>query len=115
MSYRIKFMFADAVTMEEEFGDGITILACKQALIMKWPAEKDKVGGPEDLKVIYSGKVLDNDKTFEDYKVPRGSQVIMHIQPRPPQAQPEKKAEAAPPATKPPAAGGSLNRCCTIS
>eukprot|EP00961_Rhodomonas_salina_P017912 240952-Rhodomonas_salina.1 len=28
-------------------------------------AEKDKVGGPEDLKVIYSGKVLDNDKTFE--------------------------------------------------
>ena len=30
-----------------------------------WGAGKDPVAGPEDLKMIHGGKVLDNTKTFE--------------------------------------------------
>jgi len=33
--------------------------------IFGWGAGKDPVAGPEDLKMIHGGKVLDNTKTFE--------------------------------------------------
>mmetsp|Transcript_2544 Transcript_2544/g.8357 ORF Transcript_2544/g.8357 Transcript_2544/m.8357 type:complete len:121 (+) Transcript_2544:412-774(+) len=45
-------------------------------------SDRDPVSGPDDLKLIYNGKILENNKTFEDYKVPLNNQIIMHIQPR---------------------------------
>mmetsp|Transcript_2545 Transcript_2545/g.8365 ORF Transcript_2545/g.8365 Transcript_2545/m.8365 type:complete len:99 (+) Transcript_2545:208-504(+) len=80
--YEIKFMFADAKTMEDSFESGCSIQSAKAKLVSKWPADRDPVSGPDDLKLIYNGKILENNKTFEDYKVPLNNQIIMHIQPR---------------------------------
>mmetsp|Transcript_41367 Transcript_41367/g.80831 ORF Transcript_41367/g.80831 Transcript_41367/m.80831 type:complete len:112 (+) Transcript_41367:39-374(+) len=107
--YTIKFMFADAVTIEMTFPAGIVVRDAKVKIIASWPADKEAVGSPDDLKMIHSGKVLDNTKTFEDYKVPKGSPVVMHLQPRPAAAQVE--AAAVSPASK---SHPEATRCCTI-
>mmetsp|Transcript_32527 Transcript_32527/g.73116 ORF Transcript_32527/g.73116 Transcript_32527/m.73116 type:complete len:99 (+) Transcript_32527:188-484(+) len=80
--YEIKFMFADAKTIEESFEAGSNIQSAKAKLVSNWPADRDPVSGPDDLKLIYNGKILESNKSFEDYKVPLNNQVIMHIQPR---------------------------------
>ncbi|KAJ1487435.1 hypothetical protein T484DRAFT_1786563 [Baffinella frigidus] len=89
--YTIKFMFADATTVSETFDTGSNIHDAKLKIIAAWPAGKDPVAGPEDLKMIHGGKVLDNLKTFEDYKVPQRQQVIMHLQPTPPNIKQEPR------------------------
>mmetsp|Transcript_69846 Transcript_69846/g.145644 ORF Transcript_69846/g.145644 Transcript_69846/m.145644 type:complete len:115 (+) Transcript_69846:313-657(+) len=111
-NYIIKFLFADGVSMEQEFEGTLTVVDCKKQLIAKWPEGKEPVEGPDDLKMIHAGKVLENEKTFEDYRVTRGSQVIMHLQNRPAQVQPEKKPDASTTSKKAP--GGSC-QCCTVS
>mmetsp|Transcript_21177 Transcript_21177/g.42750 ORF Transcript_21177/g.42750 Transcript_21177/m.42750 type:complete len:113 (+) Transcript_21177:158-496(+) len=108
--YQIKFMFADATTMEETFDSTVTVMDAKQRMISNWPEGKDPVSGAEDLKLIFGGKVLDNEKSFEELKVVKGSQVIMHCQPRPPQQVREEKVLALPP----PGQLGDQSRCCTI-
>lgn len=40
MVYTIKYMFADAVTMELEFEEGLTVLDAKAKLIQAWPSGK---------------------------------------------------------------------------
>lgn len=35
--YQIKFMFADATTMDESFDAGVTVLDAKQRMIANWP------------------------------------------------------------------------------
>mmetsp|Transcript_42030 Transcript_42030/g.65717 ORF Transcript_42030/g.65717 Transcript_42030/m.65717 type:complete len:110 (-) Transcript_42030:140-469(-) len=105
--YRVKFMFADAVTMEETFTLGTTVAEAKTKLIANWPAGKDEITGPDDLKMIFSGKILENAKTFEECKVPTNNQVIMHLQPRPPAA--KQPAAPAPAKQAPP-----TSRCCVI-
>eukprot|EP00960_Hanusia_phi_P052872 761709-Hanusia_phi.AAC.1 len=59
MEYQIKFLFADASTMEKTFNSNITVAEAKTQLIEAWPAE---------------------------LKVPMNQQVIMHLQPKPPVA-----------------------------
>uniref|UniRef100_A0A7S0W9U4 Ubiquitin-like domain-containing protein n=1 Tax=Hemiselmis tepida TaxID=464990 RepID=A0A7S0W9U4_9CRYP len=106
MVFQVKFMFADAVTTESEFPEGISVLEAKTTLLQNWPAEKDPVDGPSSLRIIYGGKVLDDAKKFEDYNIPAGQKVIMHLQPKPPQPKvqvvetPQKQVEQT--------------RCCTI-
>ena len=39
-------------------------------------ADKEKINGIDELKMMYSGKLLDNSKSFADYKIPTGSQVF---------------------------------------
>jgi hypothetical protein len=36
---------------------------------------KEKINGIDELKMIFSGKLLDNTKTFSEMKVPAGHQV----------------------------------------
>mmetsp|Transcript_43543 Transcript_43543/g.102313 ORF Transcript_43543/g.102313 Transcript_43543/m.102313 type:complete len:113 (-) Transcript_43543:93-431(-) len=108
--YQIKFMFADATTMDESFDAGVTVLDAKQRMIANWPEGKEPVTGPEDLKLIHGGKVLDSEKSFEELKVLKGTQVIMHCQPRPPQQVKEEKVMTLPP----PGQLGDQSRCCTI-
>uniref|UniRef100_A0A6T8NNA2 Ubiquitin-like domain-containing protein n=1 Tax=Hemiselmis andersenii TaxID=464988 RepID=A0A6T8NNA2_HEMAN len=106
MSYQVKFMFADAVTTECEFPAGVGVLEAKGKLLEAWPAEKEPVDGPASMRMIYGGKVLEDSKKFEDYKIPTGQKVIMHLQPKPPQPKvqvvetPQKQVEQT--------------RCCTI-
>jgi len=63
--FLIKFLFADASTMEETFGPEATVGEAKMKLISNWPAGKDPVSTPDDLRMIYAGKVLENAKTFQ--------------------------------------------------
>uniref|UniRef100_A0A6T8JAD6 Ubiquitin-like domain-containing protein n=1 Tax=Hemiselmis andersenii TaxID=464988 RepID=A0A6T8JAD6_HEMAN len=107
--YNVKFMFADAVTIELTFPNGVGVRDAKTKVIASWPADKEAITGPDDLKMIHSGKVLDNAKTFEDYKVPKGSQVVMHLQPRP--APPPVEAAGV---SRPAKTQGEATRCCTI-
>jgi hypothetical protein len=37
-NYTVKFLFADATTLEETFAIDISVLGAKQQLIAKWPA-----------------------------------------------------------------------------
>jgi len=104
--YRVKFFFADAVTMEETFPAQVTVAEAKSALLGKWPAEKEKITGIDELKMIYGGKLLDNAKSFAELQIPTNNQVIMHLQPTPPSA---KIAVTAPP-PKP----AEQSRCCII-
>mmetsp|Transcript_16093 Transcript_16093/g.32218 ORF Transcript_16093/g.32218 Transcript_16093/m.32218 type:complete len:112 (+) Transcript_16093:163-498(+) len=108
-SYNVKFMFADASTIEENFESGVTILDAKQKLIANWPSGKEPVTGPDDLKLIYGGKVLDNLKSFEEIRIPSRNQVIMHCQPRPPQPPSTEKLYTLPPPNP-----LDQSRCCTI-
>jgi hypothetical protein len=88
-------------------------------MFFPWPG-KDPISSPEDVRMIYAGKVLENTKSFQgsmvsgvfllypsfnhsllfsgwaDYKVPLGSKVNMHLQPRM-----FVKTENAPPPDKP--------------
>mmetsp|Transcript_10163 Transcript_10163/g.23196 ORF Transcript_10163/g.23196 Transcript_10163/m.23196 type:complete len:109 (-) Transcript_10163:68-394(-) len=107
MEYQIKFLFADASTMEKTFNSNITVAEAKTQLIEAWPAEKDKISSINELKMIYNGKLLENSKTFEELKVPMNQQVIMHLQPKPPVA---KMHQPVVTPTKP----TEQTRCCII-
>ena len=39
-------------------------------------AGKEKLSSIEELKMIHSGKLLDNNKSFADYKIPTTNQVL---------------------------------------
>uniref|UniRef100_A0A7S0MK31 Ubiquitin-like domain-containing protein n=1 Tax=Cryptomonas curvata TaxID=233186 RepID=A0A7S0MK31_9CRYP len=106
--YTVKFLFADATTIEQTFQLDITVLGAKQQLISSWPAAKSPAPTPDELKMIYNGKFLENIKTFQDYKVPDGTLVNMHLQPTPSQ----KSASANTTAAKPISEEG---RCCIVS
>lgn len=103
--YMVKFLFADASFLEESFTADVSVNDAKQKLISIWPAGKDPISSPDDVRMIYAGKVLENTKSFQDYKVPLGSKVNMHLQPRM-----FVKTENAPPPDKP----MEQTRCCTI-
>mmetsp|Transcript_6368 Transcript_6368/g.14937 ORF Transcript_6368/g.14937 Transcript_6368/m.14937 type:complete len:116 (-) Transcript_6368:74-421(-) len=111
--FNIKFLFADGTNMEELFDAGTTVADAKMKLISKWPEGQIPVTGPDDLRMIHQGKVLENTNTFEVYRVQLGNQVIMHLQPRPPQPKQEEKTASG-------GGGGATsggtpqNRCCTI-
>lgn len=107
-NFKIKFMFADAFTIEEEFPPPTTVAEAKTKLISSWPAEKEKekVNSIDELKMIHSGKLLENGKSFAELKIPTTNQVIMHIQPTP--------AKSAIQVTPPPPKPAEQTRCCTI-
>jgi hypothetical protein len=63
--YMVKFLFADASFIEESFAADITVNDAKQKLISIWPAGKDPITGPDDVRMIYAGKVLENTKSFQ--------------------------------------------------
>lgn len=51
--------------------DGSTVLDLKKACV-------EKAGtSPELMRIIYKGKVLKNDITLEDYKIPDGEAVFL--------------------------------------
>lgn len=104
--FKVKFFFADATTIEETFPPQVTVAEAKSKLIAAWPEGKEKINGVDELKMIFSGKLLDNTKTFAEMKVPAGTQVIMHLQPTPPSA----KIQVTPPPPKP----AEVSRCCVI-
>mmetsp|Transcript_30137 Transcript_30137/g.58916 ORF Transcript_30137/g.58916 Transcript_30137/m.58916 type:complete len:108 (+) Transcript_30137:224-547(+) len=106
MAYTVKFMFADAVTIECEFPLGVQVLEAKAKLLECWPTEKETVASAADMRMIYSGKVLEDSKKFEDYKIPTGQKVVMHLQPKPPQPKVQ--------VVETPQKAADQTRCCTI-
>mmetsp|Transcript_12485 Transcript_12485/g.34324 ORF Transcript_12485/g.34324 Transcript_12485/m.34324 type:complete len:107 (-) Transcript_12485:1060-1380(-) len=103
--YTVKFLFADASTIQENFPLDVSVIGAKRHLAAKWPADKTPAPAAEELKMIFNGKILENTKSFADYKVPAGTLVNMHLQPTPAQ-----KGAASSSAPAPAKAGGEPQR-----
>ncbi|SGZ52611.1 CIC11C00000005517 [Sungouiella intermedia] len=78
-------------TVQVDLEPSDTVLSAKE----KVAAAKDV--DPSQLKFVYSGKVLQDEKTLEDFKVKDGDSVIYMISNK--KVLPPKPAPAAPPAT----------------
>ena len=44
--YKVKFLFADAVTIEQEFPGGVVVRDAKSTLIANWPAGMTRPNSP---------------------------------------------------------------------
>mmetsp|Transcript_16811 Transcript_16811/g.54990 ORF Transcript_16811/g.54990 Transcript_16811/m.54990 type:complete len:113 (-) Transcript_16811:329-667(-) len=56
----------------------------KERIIAEWPRDNDRPGSTAELKLIHSGKILDNNKTLGEVGVPANMLVTMHVVIRPP-------------------------------
>ena len=43
-------------------------------------AEKEKINGIDELKMIYAGKLLDNAKSFAELQIPTNNQVRLYTE-----------------------------------
>ncbi|KAJ7556275.1 hypothetical protein O6H91_05G077100 [Diphasiastrum complanatum] len=66
-----------------------TVQALKESILSQWPQEKEN--GPKsvnDMKLINAGKILENNKTLAESRVPvgelPGGVITMHVVVRPP-------------------------------
>jgi len=74
--YKLKFLFAnhDGVNVEISLPETMTGLQVKQALLdTHWPPEDkvEKASGPAGIRLLCMGKMLDDNKTLADMKIPR--------------------------------------------
>jgi len=96
----LKFRCPDGTDIgPQKFDPTTTVTALKECVVTQWPS--DKPGGPKtvnDVKLINAGKVLENNKTLGESRVPVGEiagMITMHVVVRPPGAE----QKAAPPAS----------------
>ncbi|CDP01184.1 unnamed protein product [Coffea canephora] len=89
----IKFRLADGSDIgPSKFSPSTTVSSLKEKIIALWP--KDKENGPKttnDLKLINAGRILENNKTLAESRLPvaevPGSVITMHVVVRPPLAE----------------------------
>lgn len=89
----IKFRLADGSDIgPSKFIPSTTVGSLKEKIIALWP--KDKENGPKttnDLKLINAGRILENNKTLAESRLPvaevPGGVITMHVVVRPPLAE----------------------------
>lgn len=88
-----------------------TVVALKESVVSQWPqGSENPPKSYNDIKIINAGRILENNKTLAESRVPLGeipgTPITMHVVLRPANA--EKAAEPAP-------ADAANSRCgCTI-
>ncbi|CAL4885397.1 unnamed protein product [Urochloa decumbens] len=95
-----------------KYDPSTTVSALKEFILARWPQDKDiSPKTVNDLKLINAGRILENNRTLAESRVPvgevPGGVITMHVVVRPPQADKnsEKQLANAP----------KQNRCgCTI-
>ncbi|XP_024529234.1 membrane-anchored ubiquitin-fold protein 3 isoform X1 [Selaginella moellendorffii] len=86
----LKFRLSDGSDIGPyKYAPATTIATLKESIIAQWPQEKEN--GPKsvnDMKLINAGKVLENNKTLSESRVPvgelPGGVITMHVVVRPP-------------------------------
>uniref|UniRef100_A0A2P2N3Z9 Membrane-anchored ubiquitin-fold protein n=1 Tax=Rhizophora mucronata TaxID=61149 RepID=A0A2P2N3Z9_RHIMU len=86
----IKFRLADGSDIgPSKYTAATTVANLKERIIAQWP--KDKENGPKtvnDVKLINAGKILENNRTLADARLPvgelPGGVMTMHVVLRPP-------------------------------
>ncbi|XP_073143476.1 membrane-anchored ubiquitin-fold protein 3-like [Henckelia pumila] len=86
----LKFRLADGTDIgPNKYNSCATVTSLKEKIIAQWP--KDKENGPKsinDIKLINAGKILENNKTLGESRVPisevPGGVITMHVVVRPP-------------------------------
>ncbi|GLT74461.1 hypothetical protein SLA2020_462570 [Shorea laevis] len=86
----IKFRLADGTDIgPSKYTPSTTVASLKEKILAQWP--KDKEDGPKtihDLKLINAGKILENNRTLAECRVPVGELpggiITMHVVLRPP-------------------------------
>ncbi|KAK3155299.1 hypothetical protein QOZ80_2BG0201470 [Eleusine coracana subsp. coracana] len=109
----VRFRLFDGTDIgPSKYDSSTTVSALKELILARWPQDKDIVPKTvNDLKLINAGRILENNRTLAESRVPvgevPGSVITMHVVVRPPQA--DKNSE------KQLANSPKQNRCgCTI-
>ncbi|XP_065847639.1 membrane-anchored ubiquitin-fold protein 3-like [Euphorbia lathyris] len=95
--FELKFRLADGTDIgPSKYSPATTVTTLKEKIIAQWP--RDKENGPRalnDVKLINGGKILENNKTLAESRLPvselPGGVITMHVVLRPPM--PEKNSE----------------------
>ncbi|OAY58191.1 membrane-anchored ubiquitin-fold protein 3 isoform X2 [Manihot esculenta] len=86
----LKFRLADGTDIgPSKYSPATTVATLKEKIIAEWP--KDKENGPKtvhDVKLINAGKILENNMTLVESRLPvgelPGGVITMHVVLRPP-------------------------------
>ncbi|XP_008790793.2 membrane-anchored ubiquitin-fold protein 3-like [Phoenix dactylifera] len=109
----LKFRLFDGTDIEpNKYDPSTTVASLKELILARWPQDKEIAPKTiNDLKLINAGKILENNRTLAESRVPvgelPGGVITMHVVVRPPQLDKnsEKRLANAP----------KQNRCsCTI-
>lgn len=109
----LKFRLADGTDIgPTKYNQSMTVSSLKEKIISQWPKESENIPKTvNDVKLINAGKILDNNRTLAESRLPVGELpgmvITMHVVLRPPTL--DKKSEKL--QNDPP----MKNRCaCTI-
>jgi hypothetical protein len=97
----VKFRLSDGSDIgPNKYDPSTSVSSLKETILSRWPQEK--VMGPRtlsDLKLINAGRILENNRTLAESRVPigevPGGVITMHVVVRPPQSDNEKPGKAA--------------------
>ncbi|KAG2709230.1 hypothetical protein I3760_05G228600 [Carya illinoinensis] len=86
----VKFRLADGTDIgPSKYSPATSVASLKGKILTQWP--KDKENGPRtvnDVKLINAGKILENNRTLAESRLPVGelseSVITMHVVVRPP-------------------------------
>ncbi|XP_010243571.1 PREDICTED: membrane-anchored ubiquitin-fold protein 3-like [Nelumbo nucifera] len=88
----LKFRIFDGTDIgHSTYASSTTVAALKDRLVSQWPQDKTVIPkSVNDVKLICSGKVLENNKTLAESKIPfgdlPGGVITMHVVVQPPVA-----------------------------
>ncbi|KAF8394522.1 hypothetical protein HHK36_020732 [Tetracentron sinense] len=89
--FELKFRVYDGTDIgHSSYASSITVATLKERLLAEWPQDKTVIPkSVNDVKIIYSGKVLENSKTLVESLIPFGDLpsgvITMHLVVQPPQ------------------------------
>ncbi|XP_075640059.1 membrane-anchored ubiquitin-fold protein 6 [Castanea sativa] len=80
----LKFRLADGTDIgPTKYGPATTVASLKEKILAQWPEEKEN--GPKtinDVKLINAGKILENNRTLAESRLPvglPGGVITMHV------------------------------------
>ncbi|TVU04001.1 hypothetical protein EJB05_50443 [Eragrostis curvula] len=88
----VRFRLFDGTDIgPSKYDPSTTVSALKEFILARWPQDKDIAPKTvNDLKLINAGRILENNRTLAESRVPvgevPGSVITMHVVVRPPQA-----------------------------
>ncbi|XP_031493512.1 membrane-anchored ubiquitin-fold protein 3 [Nymphaea colorata] len=89
-SVELKFRLYDGTDIgPNKYSPATTIGSLKEIILTRWPQDKDNAPRSiNDIKLINAGKILENNKTLAESRVPVGELpggiITMHVVVRPP-------------------------------
>ncbi|KAF5186661.1 Membrane-anchored ubiquitin-fold protein [Thalictrum thalictroides] len=91
-SVELKFRVYDGTDIAHHtYASSTTVATLKERLVAEWPHDKTHIPkSVNDVKLIYAGRVLENNKTLAESRIPfgdlPGGVITMHVVVQPPLA-----------------------------